>query len=1500
MSRQKPHSAPRMIAQTGRILLAGAMTLFVLSSAARASEQRPTYSQLMGCANKALEDHDFAQARSFFQAAKEDAEKRGAKLQSAAAVEGLADSYGGRGEWNWKEAEPYYRAALKLASQAIGEYDERLVHYLENSANAHQRIADYDIATDEVTREIEILKRSQPGSALLGTRYSYRAMIAADNGRYAEAHKDHKLAQDTFAKLTPPDLNWIAMDCQNESVTYEKQGKYHLAESLIQKSLKLRKRPGADPDSVYLPTKRLAEFCYGQSRITEARTAYQEAYNIWSKTKDGATHPYTAYALQGMACIDIRDGNFAQAQQELDRVLQILKKEHGPDHFIVGKCLSLLAQCKEGQGENAEALSLYSKALELHEKSLPEDHPSTCAALVNLADFYQRSSQMDQALPRFCKAISLYEHRLGKLHPALIPALRSAAGIEFAQANYDAAERDLRRAAHLQQLSLREGQRSINNRLKEIALKAHKTFIDDLAEFCCREIELTPNTCAVANEIRTGRYDNVAKMAQQRLLTLPSKADPHERLHLLYLAGFAHYKLNKPTELAEVGKRLQEFRGRAGADEKYLVSLALLQAQQDPTYCVFSVLSGAINDPSADPLSEALAKTEVGVDFNLLGANGDSWLKAGCDALHKHAQQPGKPVSVLISDALSTAGYCQSATDGQSKDAQSNIDGAVAILRQSTEVATCKKLLRLASAERLMGQFGKASAIASVALSKAIAIGDVAECRIEQAKIASEHEDFTKAKIFAYQALEKGKLLQTTNPEAYADTLDVTAQVFLASNDVVNEKEGVDNVTKALELCRKSVAIRQKKRPTLPYLLSLVDLATIEGEANHLALAKSAFEKAKNLLAQPEFADQQIVLGAVDSGLGNISLRQAKYSEAINRYNEALEIHVADHSSQGILDASADLNALAIVNSKLNKDDDARNCALNAAAMLDKYIIQVFPQLSFAEQCSFADQTTDELDFLLTYCTSPKSLPTSFKYLVHWQGLLLDFIRKRKLESQLANDPRFAETIRTLRARESERAQLLQLNVRDKDASASLNAKVDTLNNEIEGLEKDYATKLASSGIANSTPNGDLSKCQKLLKPSEAFIDIVAYKEPASGEQHYGCFAIDAAQPPQFWSLNYSSVNNAIKDWRDAVLDLPYAARKAAGTFAHPKQAKRGSQATANRGLVQETAVLHKQKMKLAQAFLQQEVWLGMTSRFPTAKKFWVCTDAELTTFPLSALYIPSDSKMESSVQVSEVDSPREWISLLADGFESKTVAKPSTEILAAGAIDYKQTATNLPFTASELKGIKPDLDRFGHVTILKDAEASRATVLALLPKVRIAHFATHGFYADPEQGPGQSRGSRERKSRTFRADDINPAALSRNPLAASGIILAPVPVRNSFEKSRLTAADLVGINLQSCDMVVLSACETGRGKTIGGQGVVGLRMALIGAGAKSALVSLWSVNDQSTCELMKAFYHYLASEKYSRSEALSHAQQQVRRLKAEWRDNPYYWAGWKLAGNGF
>jgi CHAT domain-containing protein len=167
----------------------------------------------------------------------------------------------------------------------------------------------------------------------------------------------------------------------------------------------------------------------------------------------------------------------------------------------------------------------------------------------------------------------------------------------------------------------------------------------------------------------------------------------------------------------------------------------------------------------------------------------------------------------------------------------------------------------------------------------------------------------------------------------------------------------------------------------------------------------------------------------------------------------------------------------------------------------------------------------------------------------------------------------------------------------------------------------------------------------------------------------------------------------------------------------------------------------------------------------------------------------------------------------------------------------------------------------------------------------RILHIATHGFFLNDQDGLAPQ----------LRAD--MPQAQSReNPLLRSGLALAGANARRSGkEDGILTAAEVARLDLAGTQLVVLSACESGVGEIHNGEGVFGLRRALMLAGAQSQVTTLWNVADRTTSSLMIDYYKRLL-QGGGRSAALRAAQ--LRLLNSTAYQHPYYWAAFVPIGS--
>ncbi|HND21768.1 MAG TPA: CHAT domain-containing protein, partial [Acidobacteriota bacterium] len=200
-------------------------------------------------------------------------------------------------------------------------------------------------------------------------------------------------------------------------------------------------------------------------------------------------------------------------------------------------------------------------------------------------------------------------------------------------------------------------------------------------------------------------------------------------------------------------------------------------------------------------------------------------------------------------------------------------------------------------------------------------------------------------------------------------------------------------------------------------------------------------------------------------------------------------------------------------------------------------------------------------------------------------------------------------------------------------------------------------------------------------------------------------------------------------------------------------------------------------------------------------------------------------------------------------------------------AVSADETDSTKRFSVSRLPGTRREAQEILKLVPANqsfsalDFAASRELVTNSqeLQKYRYLHFATHGFASQ-----------------------------------YSGLVLSLVDDKGSERNGFLMLEDLYNLKLNA-DLVTLSACDTGRGKEVRGEGIVGLTCGFMYAGAPRLVVSLWPVSDSATAELMTAFYQGLLKEGLRPAAALRKAQLKLQQSK-RW-NSPTYWAAFQLQG---
>ncbi len=258
---------------------------------------------------------------------------------------------------------------------------------------------------------------------------------------------------------------------------------------------------------------------------------------------------------------------------------------------------------------------------------------------------------------------------------------------------------------------------------------------------------------------------------------------------------------------------------------------------------------------------------------------------------------------------------------------------------------------------------------------------------------------------------------------------------------------------------------------------------------------------------------------------------------------------------------------------------------------------------------------------------------------------------------------------------------------------------------------------------------------------------------------------------------------------------------------------------------------------------------------------------------------------------------------------DEKELPLKSKGLLAAGGVDYRRGDANvppplengplapqvvatraaplgsgqlafpqLPGTLNEVRAVA-DVCRksqAGPVQLLTGSQATKDRLLAAMPGKRYLLLATHGYFAPPEVQsalhPTETapRSSWEEMSRRDMVG-YHPGLLSGLAWAgASNPSADPTTGLVDRGAAIMTAEEVTALNLKGCDLVVLSACQTGLGLTAGGEGVLGLQRAFLQARAHTVVASLWRIDDVATYVLMEQFYTNLWIKKMPRLEALA------------------------------
>jgi CHAT domain-containing protein len=313
--------------------------------------------------------------------------------------------------------------------------------------------------------------------------------------------------------------------------------------------------------------------------------------------------------------------------------------------------------------------------------------------------------------------------------------------------------------------------------------------------------------------------------------------------------------------------------------------------------------------------------------------------------------------------------------------------------------------------------------------------------------------------------------------------------------------------------------------------------------------------------------------------------------------------------------------------------------------------------------------------------------------------------------------------------------------------------------------------------------------------------------------------------------------------------------------------------------------------------------------------KIYIAFDGIYHKISLLALQNPLTKKyLLDEVEIHQVGSTKDIVKWQLHGSTKNTTGNPDAVLVGHPAYDLSQEAykTTLAGSAENrgnhlgsrlenvnwkpLVGTEKEINAIAKTlqtkkipvqTYMQANATEEAVKRVQFP--RILHIATHGAFFEKES---------EAADREQVGNEAN-QAVEFSPMLRSGLVLAGIgnfyqaKDRPQRDDGFLTAYEAMNLNLDNTELVVLSACETGLGEAKSGEGVFGLQRGFQTAGAKTILMSLWSVDDAATQKLMTLFYTNWLAKKQSKRQAFKNAQEALRKTYPQ----PYYWGAFVMVG---
>jgi CHAT domain-containing protein/Tfp pilus assembly protein PilF len=1178
---------------------------------------------------------------------------------------------------------------------------------------------------------------------------------------------------------------------------------------------------------------------YHQGRYSEAIPLAQKQLNILEEAL-GPDHPNVAASLNNLALLYRDMGNYAAAEPLYKRSLAIGEKALGPGHRDVAASLNNLALLYRDMGNYAAAEPLHKRSLAIWEKTLGPDHPNVATSLNNLAELYRDMGNYAAAEPLHKRSLAIWEKALGPGHRDVAASLNNLAGLYRDMGNYAGAEPLYKRSLAIREKTLGPDHPNVATSLNNLA-----GLYRDMGNYAGAE-PLHKRSLAIREKALGPEHPNVAN-SLNNLAGLYSDMGNYAAAEPLYKRSLAIWEKTLGPDHPDVAASLNGLAGLyrdmgnyAAAEPLYKRSLAIREKTLGPDHpdvaASLNNLAGLYRDMGNYAGAEPLYKRSLAIDEKALG--------------------PDHP------------------------DVASSLNNLAELYRDMGNYAAAEPLYKrsLAIREKALGPGHR----------------DVAASLNNLALLYRDMGNYAAAEpLFKRTLTIQERALGTEHPDV-ATSLNNLAVLY----------SDMGNHAAAEPLYKRSLAIREKALgPDHPDVAgSLNNLAGLYRDMGNYAAAEPLYKRSL-AIGEKALGPGHPILATSLNNLAGLYRTMGNYPGAEPLYKRSLAIREKalgpDHPD--VASSSQNLAALKAAQGDIRQ---SLELMIRSQDIHEGIIEQIAGFTSGERTMQYLNTIQGGIHFCLSLVNlrikkDASARKEAFGVWLRRKGVVLETQRRMQEALLEAGDEEAAKVFGELSLTRTRLAEMTFAGPGKEGAEAyrkrlkELNAQREELESKLSRLSQPYAKARKARKV---TPD----EVAKVLPKGRVLVDFARIK----------IFNFEAKGKEEKWlPARYLAFVLRPGQAQDvALLDLgPVEAID--NSLTQLKQAVTGQQAKA-RDLGRK---------------LHDLVFVPIEKELGGAKLVFISPDGSLNLLPFEILRDPEGKYLIEKYTFNYLAAGRDLVGfsennpdarkplLLGDpdfDLDSKKKGQAldrlgvrlDTSLASARSSEQGSLRFGrLPGTRKEVSAIGELLGKGKSEVFL--GESALKEVLQARKAPRILHLATHGFFLRDQELSAMRQFRGVGGTDSFLSMDQTvashpgPRVSIENPLLRSGIALAGANRSGSSGQGSdgiMTADEVLGLRLRGTELVVLSACETGLGEVKTGEGVFGLRRAFAQAGARSLVMSMWSVPDEPTKELMVEFYKNILSGKVDRCQALRQA---ALKMKQKYGDKPYYWGAFVFQG---